>query len=522
MTYDPRSIFQAYEQYGKSKSNQSKKTTGLGGRGNIVEKPGERKAYMDKQKPNIDERIWSVAAKWMGLSGGKDDEPEPPEVTPIKVYERKEFDIKPVEVTTQELGPAVGGYDELGRNFGMSMGVDFKDPRGREQRGLPQNVYSKTIGGIMSGTGGRDTPVSTASPKKPGILLRGGERGAPDPETAPVESLINTISSGPKQAGLGSPTNTYTIQRGDTLSDIARDFGTTVEELVKINQLKDKSGDTIFAGDTIKIKDDTASVVQGLDDGPTSATEAAATFSSAVESTYTDFVDNKEEGDKPHVGLEGAITLTGGVVADNIIYDGKKVTSNTGYTSENFDASKLDTSKATKKVGNKTIKRSDYTSDADFTKAVIKEFENVVKAGAGDDYEELSEGAKKALIKLAYNNGPDWAKYNTSKNLYKEMAKDSPDLGTVADGILNYSTVAGGGASIGIAKARANAWNSARDEHGGAEITKITADNTGAKTKFKYYDAAGNLVHTETTSRASGKYENGTNLEIEKDAAGNW
>ena len=46
------------------------------------------------------------------------------------------------------------------------------------------------------------------------------------------------------------------------------------------------------------------------------------------------------------------------------------------------------------------------------------------------------------------------------------MAKDSPDLDTVAEGILNYSTVAGGGASIGIAKARANAWNSASDEHG--------------------------------------------------------
>mgnify|MGYP001236853247 FL=1 len=287
MTYDPRSIFQAYEQYGKSKSNQSKKTTGLGGRGNIVEKPGERKAYMDKQKPNIDERIWSVAAKWMGMSGGKDDEPEPPAVKPIKVYERKEFDIKPVEVTTQELGPAVGGYDELGRNFGMSMGVDFKDPRGREQRGLPQNVYSQTIGGIMSGTGGRDTPVSTASPKKPGILLRGGERGAPDPETAPVESLINTISTGPKKAGLGEPDNTYTIKKGDTLSEIARAYGTTVEKLVDINNLKDKSGDTIFAGQKIKLIPDAPTVSE-----PTDAAEAAETFTS--DNVDFDFIADQE------------------------------------------------------------------------------------------------------------------------------------------------------------------------------------------------------------------------------------
>ena len=167
----------------------------------------------------------------------------------------------------------------------------------------------------------------------------------------------------------------------------------------QVKQLKDKSGDTIIAGETLKISSPSGSSSTSTTEGTTtveSGSEAAETFSSAVESTYTDFVDGNEEGDKPHVGLEGAITLTGGVVADNIYYDGKKVTSNTGYTSANFDASKLDTSKATKKVGNKTIKRSDYDSDADFTKAVIEEFENVVKAGAGDEYEELSEGAKKA------------------------------------------------------------------------------------------------------------------------------
>lgn len=321
MTYDPRSIFQAYEQYGKSKSNQSKKTTGLGGRGNIVEKPGERKAYMDKQKPNIDERIWSVAAKWMGLSGGKDDEPEPPAVTPIKVYERKEFDIKPVEVTTQELGPAVGGYDELGRNFGMSMGVDFKDPRGREQRGLPQNVYSQTIGGIMSGTGGRDTPVSTASPKKPGIMLRGGERGAPDPETAPVESLINTISSGPKKAGLGEPDNTYTIKKGDTLSEIAKAYGTTVKKLVDINNLKDKSGDTIFAGQKIKLIPDAPTVPE-----PTEAAEAAEVFT--ADNVDFDFIAEQEgaainEGYVP-VKSDGSVDGKSGVTVGTGVDLGSK------------------------------------------------------------------------------------------------------------------------------------------------------------------------------------------------------
>lgn len=43
----------------------------------------------------------------------------------------------------------------------------------------------------------------------------------------------------------------YTIKRGDTLSDIAAKYNTTVDTLVKLNNIKDR--DKIYAGDTIKI-----------------------------------------------------------------------------------------------------------------------------------------------------------------------------------------------------------------------------------------------------------------------------
>ncbi len=43
----------------------------------------------------------------------------------------------------------------------------------------------------------------------------------------------------------------YKIVRGDTLSHIARVYHTTVEELVRINHIKDKN--KIYAGDTILI-----------------------------------------------------------------------------------------------------------------------------------------------------------------------------------------------------------------------------------------------------------------------------
>ena len=143
----------------------------------------------------------------------------------------------------------------------------------------------------MSGTGGRDTPVSTASPKKPGIMKAGGVRGTPDPESAPVESLINTISSGPRKSGLGSPSNTYEVKSGDTLSEIAQDFGTTVEELAKINNIEDP--DKILAGQKLKLKDTTPDVdYSDPTQAPTGAVEAAEAFT--ADNVDFDFIGEQE------------------------------------------------------------------------------------------------------------------------------------------------------------------------------------------------------------------------------------
>ena len=256
----------------------------------------------------------------------------------------------------------------------------------------------------------------------------------------------------------------------------------------------------------------------------TTTTEDDTTYSDTTNAVYTDFYTNNEEGDTAHIGQDSQnLTLPAGIVADGgVKYDGKEVKAgkNTVKASD-FDASKVDMSKAYKKVGDKTYKREDYDSDEAWSKAIIEGFKDVVKGRAGDSWDDLTSSTKQAVTKLAWNNGEGWAKYNTSKALYKELAKDTKDKTVVANGILNYSTVAGGGASIGVAKARANAWNKMSDAHGFAEINKIVADNTGAKTKFNYYDAQGNLVHTETTSRAPSKYSS-SSTEIEKDAAGNW
>ena len=59
-----------------------------------------------------------------------------------------------------------------------------------------------------------------------------------------VQNRVNEILSGNQEY--------YTIQSGDTLSEIAERFNTTVDELVRLNNIENP--DLIYAGDTIRVK----------------------------------------------------------------------------------------------------------------------------------------------------------------------------------------------------------------------------------------------------------------------------
>ena len=50
-----------------------------------------------------------------------------------------------------------------------------------------------------------------------------------------------------------SGSTTYTVQRGDTLSEIAERFGTTVNELVRLNNIADR--DLIYPGQVLVIRE---------------------------------------------------------------------------------------------------------------------------------------------------------------------------------------------------------------------------------------------------------------------------
>ena len=260
---------------------------------------------------------------------------------------------------------------------------------------------------------------------------------------------------------------------------------------------------------------------------PAATTETSSVFSSVVESLYTSFTDGGKEGTEAHVGADDKnITLPAGILAEGLIYNGKAFKQGDAKV-VGFDKTKLDTSGAYKVVNNKTIKRSDYTSDVDFSKAVLKGFEDAAKDAAGSDWDKIKDSAKGAILKIGWNKGESTLSGDTAKAVYKELAKDTPSASNLKGKIFTGSTVKDKGANIGLAKARADAWNMMRDAFTGVEITKITADNTGATTKFNYLDGKGNVVHTETTDRApaiyNSKQSDGTNNElIEKNAKGEW
>lgn len=79
---------------------------------------------------------------------------------------------------------------------------------------------------------------------------RGGDTDQPTARSSPTAA---TASVGPSPSP--SPEGeTYTVESGDTLSEIARRFDTTVEEIMEVNDLDDP--DVLSIGDELIIPPD--------------------------------------------------------------------------------------------------------------------------------------------------------------------------------------------------------------------------------------------------------------------------
>jgi LysM repeat protein len=260
-----------------------------------------------------------------------------------------------------------------------------------------------------------------------------------------------------------------------------------------------------------------------------------STFSKPVDNSYTEFMDI--EGDTSHLGgadyKEVGITLPMGIVPTSGLkytHNGTTIDlpkdpskrwaelSKAGVTLKNFDASNVDMSQVVKDG----IKRSDYDTDENFTKAVLSKFEDsVIKEieNEGVDVDKLDDSVLEGLISLAWNvQGHKWKDIEPA---YKEMVKENPDMTKVQSGMLQVFT-SNGIVVRGLAERRAKDYNKVAEGMGQPTIesytpVKLKNGNAG----FEYAMSDGTTVTRDTgkdyaTKASQGSFKkhlnNATNL----------
>ena len=293
MTYNPRSIFQSYDQYGRAKKKQASKPNpgkqfadsmkaGGGGRNmsGIGAKPApSRTSTFDQFKRR--ERNKGLGSR-PSFGGAQDNNPNRDEAenksSVKKLYEKtvnflKSFGTDEPEaliVDGQRVyqGPAFRGFQPTipTENFGGRFGKQqylFDSP----ELGI-KTTRSPVPPTLPPGTVNR-LGVNRDNPR---LNMFGVSRGFTKPPASPelptspdVPANVDAITRGISQALIPTEVE-YTIKVGDTLSEIAEDRGTTVEVLMELNNIKEKDKDTIFAGDKLKVPPKKAKTYKDVDD----------------------------------------------------------------------------------------------------------------------------------------------------------------------------------------------------------------------------------------------------------------
>ena len=248
--YDPKfTQKEMYDQYGSSR-----KTTKT--------KPNPGKQFADTMKAGGGGRNTSgIGAKRPPsntFGGGQDNNPN-----------RDEYENKPTIDKIKE--KAVNLFESLGADKPEALIVDGKrvyqgplfrgyDPTARigefgGDAGKKQYRFGMPLLGEVSPSYPSPTlPSGSNNPTLNMFGVRRGFTGGPDmpelPTSTDVPANMDSVSRALSQAMRPTEVN-YTIQEGDTLSEIAREAGTTVEELKELNNIEDV--DVIDAGAKLKV-----------------------------------------------------------------------------------------------------------------------------------------------------------------------------------------------------------------------------------------------------------------------------
>lgn len=202
--------------------------TGLGGTRRVPKKPDEEKSTYEKVKETV--------VGLFGFFGG--DEPKDVKTKSGNVY----------------TGPMFAGYTPDTSNFRDLYTEKIPLPKIFEDAGMRLTRSLNDVSPVLP------------SIDNPALNMFGVTRDfARDPDPlvpqATMEQPATTIGSPANYAKIKSGVDDillnlaedYTIEAGDTLSDIAEDRGTTVEVLQQLNDIPDSEKDTIFTGDKLKV-----------------------------------------------------------------------------------------------------------------------------------------------------------------------------------------------------------------------------------------------------------------------------
>lgn len=183
----------------------------------------------------------------------------------------------------RELGAKkVGVY--IAHHLYKKFNLDMRDfdavwiPRYGTNNGKPQtkpaypcDLWQYTSVGRLEGYSG-DLDLNMIISNKKLEYFTGGTKSA-----APVKKVNSAKSSTKKTT---SSVSVYTVKKGDTLSEIAKEYGTTVNELVKLNNIKNPN--LIYPGQKLKLKSSSSKAIYHTVKKGDTVSELAVKYGSTI------------------------------------------------------------------------------------------------------------------------------------------------------------------------------------------------------------------------------------------------
>lgn len=189
-----------------------------------------------------------------------------------------------------------------------------------------------------------------------------------------------------------------------------------------------------------------------------------------------------------------------------------------GVTRDNFDPANV----ILDNVEKDGVRRSDYRTDEEFTKATLTAFEDKVKKAVIDENVLLTDipaGAFEGVVSFAWNTG-DGHEYNAMEPAYEEMAKNNPSMGIIQTGMLQVFTQAGI-VLRGLVKRRATDYNMVAESKSQPTISAYTPKQlTNGNAGVEYELSDGSTLEIDTgkdyaTKTSVRDFQNWLNIRVE-------